>query len=105
MVNYCEIKGNLGLGLRKIGQTREGPYRRSRTLLINHPLVRQPKELTERSACKHNNRSMYSNISLAVWNNIKPNLVEFMTKQTGRKTKQNGELEVRLLIPSLVQVH
>jgi hypothetical protein len=26
-----------------------GSYRRRRTLLINHPLVRQPKELTERS--------------------------------------------------------
>lgn len=28
-----------------------GSYRRRRTLLIYHPLVRQPKELTERSAC------------------------------------------------------
>jgi hypothetical protein len=28
-----------------------GSYRRRRTLLVNHPLVRQPKELTERSAC------------------------------------------------------
>jgi len=41
--------------LRELGWGKEidnerGSYRRNRTLLINHPLVRQPKELTERSA-------------------------------------------------------